>query len=248
MGKQRPVILACVWLLAGVAQLLPAVAQNCRANGFNNGSIGHDAPTACTPVRFWVTTTDPDYCGDDPEALYDDIHVKWDWGDGSSQETFLSQNHGDNVSTPRRTIIGNVYHTYTSCGTFVVRAWVWDKGSFAQDINPDSPRMLVEVEIEVSSDCSPPTIDLKKPAVDNEYVGGMGDQDDMDPYDCDSVFVKAYITDPSGVLWMKFYVDNAYKGDMIQEADYWKFIWDVSGTSQGTHIIKVEACDNIAYV
>jgi hypothetical protein len=163
------------------------------------------------------------------------------------------QNYGDNVSTPRRTIIGNVYHTYASCGTFTVRAWVWDKGNFAQDIDPDSPRLLVDLQIEVSSDCSPPNINLVKPAVDNEYVGGMGDQDDMDPYDCDSVFVKAYITDPSGVLWVKFYVDTVYKGNMAQESDYWKFVWDVSGTQPGTHRIKIEACDNsachnIAYV
>jgi len=247
MGRRRAVILGCALLVALAALIVPVAGQNCRANGFNNGSIGHDAPTACTPVRFWVTTTDPDYCGDDPEAFYDDIHVKWDWGDGSSQETFLSENYGDNVSSPRTTIIGNVYHTYMTCGTFTVRAWVWDKGNFAQDISPDSPRLLASVEVRVTSDCDPPTISILKPAVDNEYVGGMGDQDDMEPYDCHLVLVKATVSDSSGICWVKFYVDNVYKGDMtLVNDEYWFYIWDVSGTQQGTHRLKVEACDNSA--
>ena len=84
---------------------------------------------------------------------------------------------------------------------------------------------------------TPPEINIVKPAVSGEYVSG----DAAAP-----VFIKAYITDDSGVSWAEFYVDGQDKGPMYQEGDYWRYDWNTSGTSVGAHTIKVEAADNSA--
>lgn len=67
--------------------------------------------------------------------------------------------------------------------------------------------------------------------MEGEYVGG-------------TTFTKAYISDASGIAWAKFYVDGVPLGYMWQEADYWRYNWNTSDVTMGTHTIKVEAADN----
>jgi hypothetical protein len=80
-------------------------------------------------------------------------------------------------------------------------------------------------------DGSPPTITIAKPAIAEEYVGG-------------TTLIKAYISDPSGVAWAKFYVDDELRGDMSEESDYWRYNWYTSDTSGGIHTITIEASDH----
>jgi len=83
-------------------------------------------------------------------------------------------------------------------------------------------------------DDGPPTITIAKPAGDGEYVSG-------------TTFVKAYVTDPSGVSWARVYVDNEYAGEMYQEGDYWRYDLSTSAYQKGTHELKIGAEDDLGH-
>lgn len=76
-----------------------------------------------------------------------------------------------------------------------------------------------------------PQVSIAKPAVENEFVGG-------------TTFVKAYASHPSGIQWVKFWVDSQLKGSMTSVSDYWRYDWDTSGTQAGNHTIGVQAHAN----
>ena len=83
-------------------------------------------------------------------------------------------------------------------------------------------------------DDGPPIITIAKPGGDDEYIGG-------------TTFVKAYITDPSGVSWARVYVDNEYVGQMYQESEYWRYDLATSGYQKGSHELKIGAQDGLGY-
>ncbi len=99
-------------------------------------------------------------------------------------------------------------------------------------------RVMSGTEYEITRDAvkftivdnTPPTISIAKPAVDYEYVTG-------------TAFIKAYITDTSGISTAKVYVDGTYKGNMTYENDYWRYDWNTTGTTKGNHTIRIDAQD-----
>jgi hypothetical protein len=194
-----------------------AISVTATANGVAM-SANSPGPTvsicAGGTVNFSASASDSDHRCDCQPVADGIAYYYWQFGDGGYS---WSQNPS---------------HTYTGSpptppGYWQVTLAVDDSAAYADDSAAYRYCKIALLEN------TPPAINIVKPAVEGEYVGG-------------TTFIKAYISDASGIAWANFYVDAIFLGYMWQEADYWRYNWNTSGVTMGTHTIKVEAADNSA--